>query len=193
MSSAASNYDVPKLICGTLLALLSFALTLCGLDISRHVTASAVFYTISLLLYGISMFASSYVEEEHNFWYLMTSTWFLYLIFNELVKSPIAIELVLIPPRQIETPLVSMVLPPSFFLHTLSFSHRAGLEPNWAKVCGRSGHRSRFCNAGPDLLRRLPNGAIWQRNAMVSDRGGVPDNLSQTVPPHRRRIDWPGS
>jgi ethanolaminephosphotransferase len=85
MSTTASNYDLPKLICGTALAFVSFAVTLFSLNTVKSISLSGIFYTFSLLLYGVSMFASSYVEEEHNFWYLMTSTWFLYLIFNGCV------------------------------------------------------------------------------------------------------------
>ncbi|KAI9824815.1 MAG: major facilitator super transporter protein [Phylliscum demangeonii] len=62
MSSTASNYDVRLLGGGiaagavsALLAVLSFA-------------------------YGGMMFASSYVEEEHHFWYWMLSGWLFYLL-----------------------------------------------------------------------------------------------------------------
>lgn len=88
MSTTASNYDVPKLVIGTALAFISFAGALFSLNNMKTISSQGIFFTFSLLLYGISMFASSYVEEEHNFWYLMTSTWFLYLMVNGCVLAP---------------------------------------------------------------------------------------------------------
>jgi ethanolaminephosphotransferase len=79
MSSTASNYDVTRLILGTFLALLSFFLTFLTLPPLRPISSTAISYVLTLILYGILMFASSYVEEEHNFWYWATSGWFFYL------------------------------------------------------------------------------------------------------------------
>jgi ethanolaminephosphotransferase len=78
MSSTASNYDLTRLILGTSLALLSFFLVFLTLLPLRPISSTAIFYALTLLLYGILMFASSYVEEEHNFWYWATSGWFFY-------------------------------------------------------------------------------------------------------------------
>ncbi|KAF2272319.1 alkaline phosphatase-like protein [Westerdykella ornata] len=83
MSTTASNYDVSKLYMGTLLALVATSLSLISLRKTRTFSSAAAFYSITLLLHGISMFASSYVEEEHGFWYLMTSTWFIYLLIRD--------------------------------------------------------------------------------------------------------------
>jgi ethanolaminephosphotransferase len=85
MSTTASNYDVSKLFLGTFLAFVSFALAYFSSNKMKHFSSSGIFYMITLFLYGISMFASSYVEEEHNFWYLMASTWLLYLLITESV------------------------------------------------------------------------------------------------------------
>ncbi|KAF2263833.1 GPI ethanolamine phosphate transferas-like protein 2 [Lojkania enalia] len=84
MSSTASNYNVSRLVLGTSLAFLSFAFTLASLYRRlRDVSASGIFYTLTLVLYCILMFASSYVEEEHNFWYWATSLWFFYLFISD--------------------------------------------------------------------------------------------------------------
>ena len=87
MSSTASNYDVSRLFLGTSIAFLSFGLTYQTLPKLRPISSTAIFYTLALLLYGILMFASSYVEEEHNFWYWATSAWFFCLFIYEFVPS----------------------------------------------------------------------------------------------------------
>lgn len=87
MSSTASNYDVSRLFIGTALALLSVVLTLFTLPSVRTITSAGVSYGMLLVLYGNLMFASSYVEEEHNFWYWATSGWFFYLFICESRKE----------------------------------------------------------------------------------------------------------
>jgi ethanolaminephosphotransferase len=87
MSSAASNYDVSRLIIGTTLACVSVIMALFTLPSLRPITPSGVAYALTLILYGVLMFASSYVEEEHNFWYWATSGWFFYLFISESRKE----------------------------------------------------------------------------------------------------------
>lgn len=79
MSSAASNYDVPRLFLGTALALIVCILAFFTLPPVRPISLDGLYYFLTLALYAVLMFASSYVEEEHNFWYWMTSGWFFYL------------------------------------------------------------------------------------------------------------------
>ena len=76
MSSTASNYDVKKLATGLMVA--AVALFLGSAAAGPTITASleSCFPMIAVtFLYGIMMFASSYVEEEHHFWYWATSGW----------------------------------------------------------------------------------------------------------------------
>ncbi|KAJ4302932.1 major facilitator super transporter protein [Kalmusia sp. IMI 367209] len=87
MSSTASNYDVTRLITGTILAILSVVLTLFTLPSLLPITPAGVSYALILVLYSVLMFASSYVEEEHNFWYWATSGWFFYLFISESRKE----------------------------------------------------------------------------------------------------------
>ncbi|KAF2106781.1 GPI ethanolamine phosphate transferas-like protein 2 [Lophiotrema nucula] len=83
MSSTASNYDVPRLVLGTFLAILSLSLTVITLFPKfKSITATGFSYALTLVLYGVLMFASSYVEEEHHFWYWTTSAWFFYLFIS---------------------------------------------------------------------------------------------------------------
>lgn len=87
MSSTASNYDVLRLITGSALAFVSVLLTLFTLPAFRPITPSDIAYALTLVLYSILMFASSYVEEEHNFWYWAASGWFFYLFIAESRKE----------------------------------------------------------------------------------------------------------
>lgn len=87
MSSTASNYDVPRLIIGTSLAATSVLLTFFALPSFHHITPPGIAYTLILTFYSVLMFASSYVEEEHNFWYWATSAWFFYLFVSESRKE----------------------------------------------------------------------------------------------------------
>ncbi|KFY48013.1 hypothetical protein V495_01682 [Pseudogymnoascus sp. VKM F-4514 (FW-929)] len=84
MSSTASNYDMTKLYAGQAIGMLS--ITLSVLSVAPVLGKSWVFTGI-ILLYSVMMFASSYVEEEHNFWYWAASGWIAVLIFKTARNS----------------------------------------------------------------------------------------------------------
>lgn len=84
MSSAASNYNVPRLFIGTGLAIFTCILSLLTIPSLRPISSAGTYYSLTLTLYAVLMFASSYVEEEHNFWYWVTSGWFFYLYLGSL-------------------------------------------------------------------------------------------------------------
>lgn len=71
MSNMASNYNVSRLVLGQSLAALAALAAV--LLISPAANLMPLFVTA--LLYGIMMFASSFVEEEQHFWYWVTSAW----------------------------------------------------------------------------------------------------------------------
>ena len=87
MSGTASNYDVPRLFIGTALAFLVCCLSYFTLPKLRPISSAGIYYTLTLGLYAVLMFASSYVEEEHNFWYWATSGWFLVLFVSSMRKD----------------------------------------------------------------------------------------------------------
>lgn len=88
MSRAASNYSMPSLLIATALALVGTLVSffLSWPTLKNDKTSSALFGLIATL-YTIMMFASSYVEEEHNFWYWMTSIYLSLLFLKTVPKS----------------------------------------------------------------------------------------------------------
>lgn len=94
MSSTASNYDVRKLATGQAVSTLALILAAVAAFpiLANSFKESAPMLLISLL-YGIMMFASSYVEEEQHFWYWATSAWLVllwvkwYVSHNRLLET----------------------------------------------------------------------------------------------------------
>lgn len=76
MSNVASKYDISRLYFSMGIALLAIIAALAACATWITVATPALLWICSLgILYGIMMFASSYVEEEHQFWYWVASSW----------------------------------------------------------------------------------------------------------------------
>lgn len=82
MGSTASDYGMTKLYAGQAVAALSIVLAVSS--VVPILRTSPLFGRITLAYAGM-MFASSYVEEEHNFWYWAASGWIAVLIFKTYV------------------------------------------------------------------------------------------------------------
>ncbi|KAI1735553.1 alkaline-phosphatase-like protein [Xylaria scruposa] len=81
MSGMASNYDIDKLILGaTITAAAVFAAGVSTAVSTKITIRNFVPFALITLLYGVMMFASSYVEEEQHFWYWSTTAWLFYLV-----------------------------------------------------------------------------------------------------------------
>ncbi|KAF9631316.1 Type I phosphodiesterase/nucleotide pyrophosphatase/phosphate transferase [Lasiodiplodia theobromae] len=88
LSSTASNYNVTLLIAGAALATVSTALAIAVISPNLFpASAVGIFFALLTVLYGIMMFASSYVEEEQHFWYWATSAWFALLFILKSRKT----------------------------------------------------------------------------------------------------------
>jgi len=84
LSGTASNYNLDKMYAGIAIAVLGVALAVTSI-LSAHVEldlGTLANNTISLT-YGATMFASSYVEEEQQFWYWTVGGWLIALHCKE--------------------------------------------------------------------------------------------------------------
>lgn len=87
MSSMASNYDLSRLSLGQGLSVAAVIASLVGLGLQGFSQAGFLSPLFMLAAsYGPMMFASSYVEEEHHFWYWTSTIWLAYLGVREISR-----------------------------------------------------------------------------------------------------------
>ncbi|KAI1326062.1 alkaline-phosphatase-like protein [Xylariaceae sp. FL0255] len=83
MSGMASNYDVALLVMGWSVAAVAVSTAIAAMLASTNTNfAGSGALAMITILYGVMMFASSYVEEEQHFWYWSTTAWLFYLVFK---------------------------------------------------------------------------------------------------------------
>lgn len=88
MSSTATDYSAGKLYGGItaaiLVEILSFSISSPVLLKQGNIRLWSLLMNLS---YGLMTFASSFVEEEHQYWYFLASAWFLRLGMKQYVRS----------------------------------------------------------------------------------------------------------
>jgi ethanolaminephosphotransferase len=85
LSGTASNYELASMKLGIGLSALALALCLPAFStgLLRSGGADGVVLVCIMLTYAVTMFASSYVEEEHQFWYWILGGWLVVLFCKD--------------------------------------------------------------------------------------------------------------
>lgn len=86
LSGTASSYNIPRMVIGMVLSAVIILLTLLSFPTIWPPTTAGTFFAFTSVLYGIMMFASSYVEEEQQFWYWITPAWIFLLGVSNVSK-----------------------------------------------------------------------------------------------------------
>lgn len=87
LSSTASSYDVPRMATGVALAFASSVLAVSAFPTFWPPSLAGSALTLTTLLYGVMMFATSYVEEEQHLWYWVTPAWLAFLAVRSLQQG----------------------------------------------------------------------------------------------------------
>lgn len=80
LSNAASNYNVTNLYVASSIAMIATALAYVASLNTLHLSKAATYVLFfTLMTFNVTMTASSFVEEEQQFWYWISTAWIFYL------------------------------------------------------------------------------------------------------------------
>ncbi|KAL4871961.1 hypothetical protein BDV12DRAFT_3793 [Aspergillus spectabilis] len=190
MSGAASNYDIQYLSLG--ICITGIAVSLCLPIVSRALSRQpGLFLMASILLYGVMMFASSYVEEEQHFWYWILTGWMFYLHVRSFRSQRVS--------NSIKSDKASRSLPyglTTIGSITLAVSHRImrrwnqtgqkfAAEPDIARIYFPSHQGSLWTLVGLTyvdiclhLIKAFPDYSIWQLLCLIVTSTGFTFKLA---------------
>lgn len=80
---AASNYNLTFMAAGVIALAIASFLSLLAISRGSGYSSAHLSALILVLAYGVMMFASSFVEEEQNFWYWAGAAWCFTLLLKE--------------------------------------------------------------------------------------------------------------
>ena len=84
LSGTASNYNLIKMFSGMSFAVAAVILAFISIPAGTFDTwISGSAFALMVSCHSMTMFASSYVEEEHQFWYWALGGWLMYLLVKE--------------------------------------------------------------------------------------------------------------
>ncbi|CAK3942924.1 GPI ethanolamine phosphate transferase 2 [Lecanosticta acicola] len=75
LGGAASSYNIPRMVVGMALTAIILGFAVFSFPSLWPPSTASAFFALTSVLYGVMMFASSYVEEEQQFWYWLTPAW----------------------------------------------------------------------------------------------------------------------
>lgn len=86
LSGTASNYSLNRMFFGLSLSFVVLvAVAVMSYPVLRRAGSPGLAFASTLLAHGVMHFASSYVEEEQQFWYWVLSGWLFYLFTKQYV------------------------------------------------------------------------------------------------------------
>lgn len=176
MSSTASNYDVSRLCLGLMVT--AIAVLLVSRTVFRECRRSAhtgVFLVFMIIGYGSMMFASSYVEEEQQFWYWIWSGWMFYLHIRFEASRLSSRSTTGSPPaRYAALATLGLAISQRFLRRWNQTGQKFAAEPDIARKFF-PGHPAVFwglviltyVDAGRHLFKSLPSVALLRLSALV--------------------------
>lgn len=87
MSNAASSYNIPWMVAGIALSAVALTVSMWTFPALWPPSLGSFFFMATCLLYGLMMFASSYVEEEQHLWYWLAPAWMLLLAVHSVSRA----------------------------------------------------------------------------------------------------------
>ncbi|EAQ89013.1 hypothetical protein CHGG_05632 [Chaetomium globosum CBS 148.51] len=183
LSSMASNYDTSRLFLGQATAGVALvAAIIAAAWCAKDKLVSFTPLSGIVLAYGAMMFASSYVEEEHHFWYWATTAWFAYLGikgYKRYVSRHSPSEPLLIRNRGNVSAARQTLFTTALLLTTRIIR---GWNQTGQKFAGEPDIVKTYLNTNPALLWCLIGATyLWVHQNLVYGLSGLPIWLSFTT------------